>query len=340
MRGRHRGRLLWRIAALLAALGVMALAVGALVVWLLAALFGLIPAPAPVRILGVVGLGAVAFAVIAGLRGMRRLALPVGDLVEAAGRIEAGDYSVRVAERGPREVRSVVRAFNSMGARLEATDSQRRSFVADVSHELRTPLSIIRGQAEGIVDGIYPGDAEHLAPILDATETLELLVEDIRTLALSETGSLALAREPVDLAVLVNETLAAFRAPAAAKGVTLAEDVSRDVPAVDADPARIRGVLGNLLTNAIRHTPAGGSVTVGAAGAGGLVTISVRDTGEGIPLELKPRVFERFVKSADSRGSGLGLAIARDVVVAHGGQIELGSLPGAGTEVRFTLPLA
>jgi len=282
----------------------------------------------------------VVFAVAAALRGMRGLALPVGDLVEAAGRIEAGDYSVRVAERGPREVRSVVRAFNSMGARLESTDSQRRSFVADVTHELRAPLSIIRGQAEGIVDGVYRGDAEHVGPILDATETLELLVEDLRTLALSETGSLALAREPVDLAVLVNETLAAFRAAAAAKGVTLAEDVSLDVPAVDADPARIRGVLGNLLTNAIRHTPAGGSVRVGATGAGDLVTVSVRDTGEGIPGDLKPHVFERFVKGGDSRGSGLGLAIARDVVVAHGGRIELGSLPDAGTEVRFTLPVA
>jgi two-component system sensor histidine kinase BaeS len=227
-----------------------------------------------------------------------------------------------------------------MGARLEATEARRRSFLADVTHELRTPLSVIRGQAEGIGDGLYPGDAAHLAPILDATRSLELLVEDLRTLALTESGSLTLAREPTDLAPLVNETLSAFEPGAEAGGVRLSERVGDDVPAVNVDPARIRMVLGNLLSNAIRHTPRGGTVTVQAAQTGAMVRVAVVDDGAGIPPELLPKVFDRFVRGSGSRGSGLGLAIARDLVTAHGGRIDAESQAGAGTTISFSLPLA
>jgi len=246
---------------------------------------------------------------------------------------------VRVQERGPREARSVARAFNAMTARLEATDSRRRSFLADVTHELRTPLSIIRGQAEAIADGVYPSDAIHVAPILEATRTLERLVDDLRTLALSETGSLVLAREPVDLAVLVNGGLDAFAASAESAGITLTEHVAADLPPIQLDPSRISGVLRNLLMNAIRHTPAGGTVAVTATRQGDQVTVEVRDTGRGIPPDLLPRIFDRFVKGPGSTGSGLGLAIARDIVQAHGGTIEATSQEGVGTTIRFTLPL-
>jgi two-component system sensor histidine kinase BaeS len=226
-----------------------------------------------------------------------------------------------------------------MSARLEANEATRRSVLADVAHELRTPLSVIRGQAEGIADGVYPGDPAHIAPILDATSNLERLVDDIRTLALSEAGSLTLDYERVDLAVLVNETIEGFRGAAVTAGVALSAEVAADLPLLDADPVRIRSVLGNLIANAIRHTPRGGSVGVVVALAPAEVTVAVADTGEGIAADLLPRVFDRFVKGPTSTGSGLGLAIARDLVRAHGGSIDIESVLGQGTTVRFSLPL-
>lgn len=280
----------------------------------------------------------VLFLVLLAGRRVRRLAAPVEDLVEAAGRIRSGDYSVRVREDGAPELRSVAQAFNAMTAQLEASEKQRRSFLADVTHELRTPLSVIRGQAEGIADGLYPADAAHLAPIVEATQTLARLVDDLRTLALAETGHLQLQREPVDMATLINDTIAAFESQAQAKGVSLAGDIPGELPTVSADAVRIRGVIANLLANAIAHTPAGGSVRVGAAPADGGVSVSVTDTGEGIPADLLPRIFDRFVKTPGSSGSGLGLAIARDLVTAHGGTISAESTVGSGTNVRFTLP--
>src|SRR5437899_227538 len=222
---------------------------------------------------------------------------------------------------------------------LAAADRNRRAVVADLTHELRTPLAIIRGQAEGIGDGLYPGDQAHVTPILDAAATLETLVDALGTMTLADVGGLKLNREAVDVPVLVTSSLAAFQSAADAAGVRLIADVGPDLPAVDADPARIRGVLGNLLSNAIRYTPSGGTVTASVRRSGSSVAFAVRDTGPGIPAELRPQIFERFVKGPGSPGSGLGLAIAKDVVSAHGGTIEATSEPGQGTEVRFTLPV-
>jgi two-component system sensor histidine kinase BaeS len=306
--------------------------------WLIASALGLIQTSAPVRVLSLVVLVAVVTVVLGGARGMRRMTRPMGQLIEAAGRIESGDYSARVAEYGPRELRSVARAFNSMSARLKASDEQRRSFLADVAHELRTPLSVIRGQAEAIADGVYPGDVDHVAPILDATQTLEILVEDLRTLALTDAGSLVLNREAVDPAALVHDALASFKTQAERGGIALSADLADNVPLVDVDPARLRGVLANLLSNSMRHTPAGGSVVVGARPSGDQVVISVTDTGEGIAPDLLPRVFERFVRGPNSTGSGLGLAIAHDVITAHGGKVDIESALGSGTTVRITVP--
>jgi len=275
-----------------------------------------------------------------GLRGIRRMTGPLDNLIQAARRIEKGDYSASVPEYGPPEMRSVARAFNAMSARLKLTDEQRRSFLADVAHELRTPLSVIRGQAEGIADGLYPGDAEHIEPILDATRGLEVLVEDLRTLVLTDAGSLVLNREPVDPTALVHEVLASFKAQSEASQVNLAGDLDYGIPMVDVDPARMRSAIANVISNAIRHTPPGGSVRVGAQSAGDQIVISVTDTGEGIPAKLLPRVFERFVKTPSSTGSGLGLAIVHDIVTAHGGKIEIESTQGIGTAVRITLQAA
>jgi two-component system sensor histidine kinase BaeS len=301
---------------------------------------GLIEAPPAVRVLAVAALLVFLFLIARGGRGFRRIAVNVSELVDAAGRIEAGDYGVQVAERGPREVRAFARAFNAMSSRLAATDRDRRAFVADLAHEFRTPLAIIRGQAEGIGDGVYPGDPQHVAPILEATESLESLVEALGTMTLADVGSLRLHREAVEVAVLVNSSLSAFQSMADAGGVRLMAEVAADTPAIDADPARIRGVLANLLSNAIRNTPAGGIISINARRSGEMISFGVRDTGQGIPDDLRPRVFERFVKAPGSPGAGLGLAIARDIVVAHGGTIDLTSEVGKGTEVRFTLPIA
>lgn len=270
--------------------------------------------------------------------GMRRMTRPMSNLIEAARRIESGDYSVQVPEWGSSDMRSVARAFNSMSERLKTIDEQRRNFMADVTHELRTPLSVIRGHAEAIADGVYPADAAHLAPILDATQTLDRLVEDLRTMALSDAGSLVLSKEPVDPGPLVTDVVESFRGQAESAGVTLTVGVADDLAPLVVDPARIRSAIANLLSNAIRHTPSGGTVAVKVAGLGDAATIEVADTGEGIPPELLPHVFERFVKGARSPGSGLGLAIAHDIVAAHGGTLDIQSPAGSGTTVRLTLP--
>ncbi|MGH7685430.1 MAG: sensor histidine kinase, partial [Candidatus Dormibacteria bacterium] len=247
-------------------------------------------------------------AVILAASALRRVARPATELVAAARRIEAGDYSARVSVRGPRQLRSLARAFNEMSSRLEAEQARRQSVVADVAHELRTPLTVIRGQTEAIIDGLYPGTPERLKPILAATDTLETLIDDLRTLAMSEAGSLQLHREPTDLALLVNDTVDGFRGAAGEQGVTLVADVATPAPVIDADPVRIGSVLRNLLTNALRHTPRDGTVRVSVAVAGSPgdenVRLTVTDDGDGIPDNLLPRVFDRFVKGPGSAGSG------------------------------------
>ena len=286
----------------------------------------------PVAVLAIVF---VAFLVAAGASALRRMTRPMDGLIDAAGRIEAGDYSVQVPESGPRDLRSVARAFNQMSARLKARDERRRGFLADLAHEFRTPLTVIRGQAEAIADRVYPGDAAHLSPILDATHTLDRLVEDLRTLVLTDAGNLVLHKEPTDLGALATDTVESFRTQAEAAQVTLTVEAEDNLVPVELDPARIRSVLGNLLSNAIRHTSAGGTVDVAVSGSGDEVAVTVTDTGEGIPPELLPHVFERFVKGANSPGSGLGLAIAHDVVAAHGGKLEIQSAAGSGTNIRL-----
>ena len=195
----------------------------------------------------------------------RLLAREARQATEAAHLVEKGDFSARLKEGGWGGLADLARAFNSMSARLQANEARRRSFLAEVTHELRTPLAIIRGEAEAISDGIHPPDPEHLGRILDAARSVELLVNDLGTLSLSDAGGLILNREPVDLAVLVNESIASLEGAAETAGVSLQERVEDGLPALFLDPARIRGVLGNLLANALRHTPRGGTITVAAA---------------------------------------------------------------------------
>jgi signal transduction histidine kinase len=228
-----------------------------------------------------------------------------------------------------------------MAERLQRDDEQRRRLMADVAHELRTPLTVMQGRLEGLVDGVYPRDDGQLAQLLEETRVLARLIDDLRTLALAESGGLLLQREATDAGVLAREAARSVQAEAAARGVVVEVDAPADTPAADIDPVRIREVLTNLLFNALRHTPAGGRVTIGvAAGPGRAIAISVADTGCGIAPEAVGRIFDRFYKGAGSRGSGLGLAIARNLVAAHGGEITVRSEVGRGTTIAFVLPAA
>ncbi len=270
----------------------------------------------------------------------RRVATPVGDIVEAAGRVAEGDYDAHVTERGTRDLRMLVRTFNSMVAQLKLNDQQRRNLLADVTHELRTPLTIIQGNLEGLLDGVYPRDDQHLMSILEETRVLSRLVDDLRTLALAESGALHLQKEPTDIGFLAGETVASFRPRAESGGIQLESKMSGDLN-LEIDPARIRQVLENLLSNAMRYTPRGGSITVCCERTDepkDSVSITVADTGAGIPADELAHVFDRFYKSRDSGGSGLGLAIAKNLVAAHGGTISAQSTLGHGSTFRVTLP--
>jgi signal transduction histidine kinase len=295
---------------------------------------------------GVITFLVVAAALIGLARNLRDTGRTLDTLVEATRRVEAGDYTVRVgaAERGLRSVRELTRGFDTMVERLDVDDRQRRLLLADVSHELRTPLSVIAGNLEAMIDGVHPADEAHLASILDEAQVMERLIEDLRTMVLTEAGSLPLHRESVDPAVVIVDVVRSFGETARAAGVSLrtarTEVSGQGLPMIEVDPVRIREVLSNLVANAIRHTPPGGSVTVSATLADPWLELRVVDTGPGIDPALLPHVFDRFVKTPGSVGSGLGLAIARSLAEAHGGSVEVEATGSAGTTFRVRLPIA
>ena len=272
-------------------------------------------------------------------RTFRSLTRPVGDLIEATGRLEAGSYGTRVAERGPRDMRSLARAFNAMAARLEANESQRKQLLADVTHELRTPLTVMQGNVEALLDGVHPPDTAHLAPLLEETKVLSRLIDDLRTLSLAESGALALHREPVDVGMIARDVVTAFSDQGRRGGVAIGSSVEGPM-AIEADPLRVREVIVNLVANALRYAPAGGSVAIDARGTEGGVEVTVHDTGTGIAPDAVGGIFDRFSRATDSPGAGLGLAIAKGLVEAHGGTIRAESAPGQGTRIVFTLPAA
>lgn len=334
-----RGRFFLRFGILIALMFFFSCAIFAFIVSLVSNWLGANGSINPATVIAVVF-------VFAGLlivgRAFRGFALPIGDLVAASSRVADGDYSARADERGPREVRSLARAFNSMTARLQASDQMRRAMLADVTHELRTPLTVIQGNLEGLLDGVYPRDDAHLQPILDETRVLSRLIDDLRTLALAESGALQLQREPIDLALLIGETVASFQTQADLAKVALNADIAANLPMLNLDPARIRQVLENLIANAIRYTPSSGKISVQCSVDSvqpKSVVVSVSDTGRGITPDELPHIFDRFYKSRDSRGTGLGLAIAKNLIVAHGGEISAQSELGKGTTIWFSLPI-
>jgi len=307
-------------------------------IWAALVAVGVISAAGGLRVAALVVLVAGVAGFLALGRAMRRRMAPVESLIEAAGQIEQGIYGARVPERGGRDVRALARTFNTMSARLDAIDSQRRSFLADVAHELRTPLSVMRGRLEAMLDGIHPRDDDHLRAVLDHAAAVERLVGDIATVALAETGSLGLHREQVDLAVLLNAVSADFAAAATDAGMSLRVRVESAVTQVEADPARLRQALANLVSNALAHGERGTLVELIVESGPHPTVLAVRDDGPGIAAELLPRVFERFVRGPASSGSGLGLPIVADIAAAHGGRATIESHVGAGTTVRLLIP--
>ena len=298
-------------------------------------------------------------AVRLGRRAFRNIAAPLSNLMQASERVAAGDLDVRVPINGRGEFAELSNSFNHMVEELALADRRRRNLTADVAHELRTPLQIIQGNLEGIIDGIYQPTPEHLEATLTETRLLARLVEDLRVLSQAEAGQLPMHWEPIDVGELLNDVATSFSGQAQVAAVTLAVQVAgqpasqsaaHDAEAATSPALRVRGdydrleqVLGNLLANALRHTPAGGAVTL-QAGPGPLgARLVVADTGEGIAPEDVPYVFDRFWRGDRARthgeaaGSGLGLAIARQLVQAHGGVIDVQSTLGQGT--TFTIDL-
>ena len=274
-------------------------------------------------------------------RSARRFAVPFGDLIEATGKVEAGDYTARVTLRrhGFRELRWLTDAFNSMAARLETDEQQRRTLLADVSHELRTPLAVLRGELEAMIDGVHPIDEAHLAAAVDQISMLTKLVEDLRTHALAEGGTLPLHKESTDLSILATEAAGSFEGLAASGDVRLVVTMPPDLPLLEIDPLRIQQVIGNLIANALRYAPRGSAISIVGQATATTVTVSVTDAGPGIDPEMLPHIFERFAKGDESRGSGLGLAIARQLVQTHGGSIKAECPSGGGTIISFELPV-
>jgi two-component system OmpR family sensor kinase/two-component system sensor histidine kinase BaeS len=277
------------------------------------------------------------------IQAFRTIATPLADVMSAADAVAEGDLSARVEvpRHGPDQFSQLVTSFNRMAEALERADQQRRNLTADVAHELRTPLHIIQGNLEGIIDGVYTPDQDHIDATLEETRLLSRLVEDLRTLSLAETGQLPLQLEQVDVAELLTDVATSFSGQAEAAGIDLHVETA-DV-SIEADFGRMSQVLGNLLANALRHTSEGGQITLRAVSADDRVSIVVKDTGEGIPAEDLPYIFDRFWRGDRARshaggaGSGLGLAIARQLVQAHGGHIDVESTVGRGT--TFTISL-
>ena len=300
---------------------------------------GVVSALSQLSLMAIVAVFALTLLAATFVRVMRRVGSPIGDIVEAADRVSAGDFSVRVAERGPPPLRSIARAFNKMTDRLQAQDRQRRHLMADIAHELRTPLTVVQGRLEGLLDGVYARDDAHLVEAVADTRILARLIDDLRTLANSESGALSLQREATDLVVLIHDVARSLEPEAGAAGVTIRAGETMNLPLVDVDPLRIREVIVNLVSNAIRHTRPGGVISIDADARNDRVVVTVADTGSGVPADELPKIFDRFYKGSGSGGSGLGLTIARNLIVAHGGDIRAESEPGRGTTITFTVPV-
>lgn len=287
-----------------------------------------------------------AFGIGAGIIASRWLTAPLMQLAETATAIRQGQRHRRAVPAGSDEVRELAHAFNTMIDAQQAGEKQRQQLVADIAHELRTPLSVLQGNLYATLEGLVQADSATVARLYDQTRLLSRLVNDLHELSQAEARTLRLDRQAIDVGAALADICDSFQPVAESKAVHLVLDVPPALPALHADSGRLQQVMHNLLANALRYTPAGGQIAVGAKAMNGSVEIRVADTGSGIAPEHLPHIFERFYRADPSRdrasgGSGLGLAIARAIVEAHGGTIRASSGgPGAGSEITICWPTA
>lgn len=297
------------------------------------------------RTLVIAAIAAGGLGVLMGLVMSRMLAAPLSILAHAARAFAARDWERRVPVKGADEIAAVAREFNEMAETIHRAEILRRNLMADVAHELRTPLTVLQGNLRAMLDGVYPLAMGEIATLYDETRLLNRLVDDLRELALADAGQLPLNIGGVELGEICRAAVADFSAVAKAQNIRLVVDIPEDHPlGVRADPDRVAQVLRNLLANALRHTPRGGTITVSAqANIKDTIRVDVVDTGEGIAAQDLPHVFDRFYRADPSRtrkggGTGLGLAIAKAWVQATGGTIDVDSEPGRGSRFWFALP--
>jgi signal transduction histidine kinase len=289
------------------------------------------------------GTAASLVAILLGLLLTRTVVKPLQVLRDAARRIGSRDLVYRVPVTSDDEVGDLARQFNDMAAALERDENVRRRMMADIAHELRTPLTVIRGQVEALQDGVFELTPDNVSPIHDQVLLLSRLVDDLRDLALAEAGRLPLEFGQVDLGELSSRVVASFQPQAQARHISLNINRGAELPLVQADDQRLKQVLANLLSNALRHTPEGGSISLRLGTEKQKVLVTVSDTGPGIEEKDLPFVFDRFYRGDRSRsrtegGVGLGLAIARQIVEAHGGEISVASPPHQGASFTVRLP--
>ena len=289
--------------------------------------------------------GAISAAIALGLARVlaRGMTQPIRDMAAAAQRLARGEYGTDVPVQSRDELGRLAETFNQMAGQLESLERLRRDLVANVSHELKTPISALRAHLENLLDGVEEPNRETLQLMLGQAERLTRLIAELLDLSRLESGGVTLQLEPVRIEPLVDQVGREVQV-ARSHGVTFRNRVPADLPPVDADRERLYQVLFNLLDNAFRFTPAGGSITVNAACRDGECEISVEDTGPGIPEEHLPFVFERFYRVDRARargdgGTGIGLTIAKSVVEAHGGRIWAERAEGGGCRFTFVLPM-
>jgi signal transduction histidine kinase len=294
--------------------------------------------------LGLAAGGAVLVALLVGVLLARTLARPLHALTQATHRMAGGELEQEVQVQSSDEIGELAAAFNRMSREVARAHHARRQMTADVAHELRTPLTVIAGYVESMREGVLAPTPERLAVIYAEIERLQHLVGDLRVLSQADAGELKLNLQLLSPRDLLEQARAAFEHQAAQSGVGLEVRAGHDLPALRGDEVRLMQVLSNLISNALRYTPAGGRITLGAEAAGGQIWLTVQDTGQGIAPEDLPFVFERFYRADQARAasdgeSGLGLAIVKAIVEAHGGVIQADSAPGQGTAMRLRLPL-
>jgi signal transduction histidine kinase len=288
-------------------------------------------------------LGATTVALFLGIFLTRALTHPLQELKVATRAVAQGDFGHQVEVYSQDEIGDLAASFNQMSADLARSRDTRRQMTADIAHELRTPLSLILGHAEALNDGVLPPTPETFHIIHDEARRLSRLVEDLRTLSLAETDELPLARRQASPGSLLEQVAMSLAARMQREKVDLQLEIAPDLPEVFVDPDRMAQVLTNLLENALRYTPPGGTITLAAGRSLANVRLSVADQGPGIEPQELSRIFDRFYRADKSRkrhegGSGLGLAIARSIVIGHQGRIWAESEPGKGTTFFVELP--